>query len=103
MHRDQAIVERFNRTLAERLFGYQYAKEISTDFKSGERSREWVARLPSVISALNNEITRATSMKPSNAITKKKYIPRINEYGQRGQQPVLGNVIVRYLYKPGDL
>ena len=26
LHRDQAIVERFNRTLAERLFGYQYAK-----------------------------------------------------------------------------
>ncbi len=100
IHRDQAIVERFNRTLAERLFGYQYAKEIST--KSGERSREWVARLPSVISALNNEITRATSMKPSNAITKKN-IPRSNKYGQRSQQPVLGNVIVRYLYEPGEL
>ena len=25
IHRDQALVERFNRTLAERLFGYQYA------------------------------------------------------------------------------
>ena len=24
IHRDQAIVERFNRTLAERLFGHQY-------------------------------------------------------------------------------
>ena len=28
IHRDQAIVERFNRTLAERLFGYQYAVEM---------------------------------------------------------------------------
>ena len=27
-HRDQAIVERFNRTLAERLFGHQYAVEM---------------------------------------------------------------------------
>ena len=28
IHRDQAILERFNRTLAERLFGYQYAVEM---------------------------------------------------------------------------
>jgi len=28
VHRDQAIVERFNRTLAERLFGHQYAVEM---------------------------------------------------------------------------
>ena len=28
IHRDQASVERFNRILAERLFGYQYAKEF---------------------------------------------------------------------------
>ena len=27
IQRDQAIVERFNRTLAERLFGHQYAVE----------------------------------------------------------------------------
>ena len=28
IHRDQAIVERFNRTLAERLIGHQYAVEM---------------------------------------------------------------------------
>ena len=28
IHRDQAIVERLNRTLAERLFGHQYAVEM---------------------------------------------------------------------------
>ena len=28
IHRDQAIVERFNKTLAERLFGHQYAVEM---------------------------------------------------------------------------
>ena len=27
-HRGQSIVERFNKTLAERLFGYQYWKEF---------------------------------------------------------------------------
>ena len=29
IHRDQAIVERFNRPLAERLFGYQHAVEMN--------------------------------------------------------------------------
>lgn len=96
IHRDQAIVERFNRTLAERLFGYQYAREFIQD----GRSREWVTRLPSVIAALNNEITRTTNMKPVSAITK-KYIP-IQRH-DISAQPVLGNVTVRYLYEPGEL
>ncbi len=96
LHRDQAIVERFNRTLAERLFGYQYAKE----FIQEKRSREWVKRLPSVVAALNNEITRTINMKPNIAI-KKKYIP---EQPQRvSTQPLLGDVTVRYLYEPGEL
>ena len=30
------------------------------NFKFGERSREWVKRLPEVVSALNNEETRLT-------------------------------------------
>ena len=46
IHRDQAIVERFNRTLAERLFGYQYAVEMN--MPSG-RSTAWVKRLPDVV------------------------------------------------------
>ena len=95
IHRDQAIVERFNRTLAERLFGYQYAKEFIQD----TRSREWVARLPSVIATLNNEVTRTTAMKPINAITK-KYIPIQHNIPPH---PILGNVIVRYLYERGEL
>ena len=53
IYRDQAIVERFNRTLAERLFGYQYAVEMNMK-NSNQRSTEWVKRLPEVVSALNN-------------------------------------------------
>ena len=67
-HRDQAIVERFNRTLAERLFGHQYAVEMN--MPSG-RSTAWVKRLPEVVSALNNEVTRLTGKKPSQAIKDK--------------------------------
>ena len=48
LHRSQAIVERFNRTLAEKLFGHQYAQEILLESRgstpgSNARSREWVA------------------------------------------------------------
>ena len=102
IHRDQAIVERFNRTLAERLFGYQYARE----FILNKRSREWVKRLPSVINALNNEVTRTINLKPNIAI-KKKYI-NPNHQLTIGHdallQPLIGrNVTVRYLYEPGEL
>ena len=49
-HRDQAIVERFNRTLAEHLFGYQYAVEMNMK-QSNQRSTEWVKSLPEVVLA----------------------------------------------------
>ena len=68
IHRDQAIVERFNRTLAERLFEHQYAVEMN--LPSG-RSTAWVKRLPDVVSALNNEVTRLTGKKPAQAIKEK--------------------------------
>ena len=41
-HRSQGIVERFNRTLEDRLFTYQYHKELEDLSKS---NREWVSRL----------------------------------------------------------
>ena len=68
IHRDQAIVERFNRTLAERLFGHQYVVEMN--MPSGG-STAWVKRLPEVVSALNNEVTRLIGKKPADAIREK--------------------------------
>ena len=72
IHRDQGVVERFNRTLAERLFGHQQAQELvlmhMRSEASGERSREWVKRLPAVIAALNGEVTRLTGKRPRDAI-----------------------------------
>ena len=64
-HRSQGIVERFNRTLADRLFGFQYHKELEDPSKS---NREWVSRLQNVVSALNNEKTRLIGMKPADAM-----------------------------------
>ena len=60
-------MERFNRirTLADRLFSYQYHKELEDISKS---NREWVLRFQNVISTLNNEKARFIEMKPIDAI-----------------------------------
>ncbi|MCG8045000.1 MAG: hypothetical protein N0E48_04910 [Candidatus Thiodiazotropha endolucinida] len=65
INRDQGILERFNRNLVEQLFGHQYAQEMR--LTSGQRSTEWVKRLPAVVTALNGEVTRLTGKKPSEA------------------------------------
>jgi len=68
-HRQQQILERFNRSLAERVFGRQYAHEMLLAARgSSERSIKWVTRLPAVIAALNGEVTRLTGKKPSQDI-----------------------------------
>jgi len=74
IHRDQAIVERFNRTLAERLFGHQYAVEMR--LPEGQRSTAWVKRLPEVVLALNNEVTSLIGKKPAVAIKEKSVYAR---------------------------
>ena len=106
VHRDQGIVERWNRTLAERLFGYQYAQEMR--LPAGERSTEWVQRLPAVVRALNGEVTRLTGRRPLDAI-------KIRSVAQRPSSVVPGRPVglqeqklpsgvgVRYLYQPGEL
>ena len=105
IHRDQAIVERFNRTLAERLFGYQYAVEMR--LPEGQWSTAWVNRLPQVVAALNNEVTSLTGKKPAVAIKEKDVsakpsTPYSRPVGQREKKlPSLVNV--RYLYQPGEL
>ena len=45
-HRSLGIVERFNRMLADRLFTYQYHKELEDPSRS---NREWVSRLQNVV------------------------------------------------------
>ena len=61
-------MERFNRTLADRLFSYQYCKELEDPSNS---NRESVSRLQNVGNALNNDKkTRLIEMKPIEAIKK---------------------------------
>ena len=104
IHRDQAIVERFNRTLAERLFGHQYAVEML--LPEGKRSTEWVKRLPDVVNALNNEATRLTGKTPAVAIKEEAVTSLPTKYNRpvglaEKKLPPLINV--RYLYQPGEL
>ena len=103
IHRDQAIVERFNCTLAERLFGHQYAVEM---LHAG-RSTVWVKRLPDVISALNNEVTRLTGKKPAYAIKEKNIVSKPSTPYSRpvgvNEKKLPPLINVRYLYQPGEL
>ena len=105
IHRDQAIVERFNRTLAERLFKHQYAVEMR--LPDGQRSTAWVGRVPKVVSALNNEVTSLIDIKPAVAIKEravysKPSTPYFRAVGEKEKlRPSL--VQVRYLYQPGEL
>ena len=96
-HQLQGIVERFNRTLADRLFSYQYHKELEDPSKS---NREWVSRLQNVVGALNDEKTRLIRMKLVDALVKQGFSEPVKDYEEKLLD--IGTK-VRYLYEPGDL
>ena len=62
IHRDQAIVKRYNRNLAKRLLGHQYA--VEKRLPRSHRYSEWVVWLPVSVSALSGEVTRLSGKKP---------------------------------------
>ena len=106
IHRDQGVVERWNRTPAERLFGHQYAQEMR--LPSGQRSAEWLARLPGVVAALNGEVSRLTGKKPSDAIKAKTVAQKPSSVGPGRpvglkEQKLPSGVGVRFLYLPSEL
>ena len=100
-HRSQGIVERFNRTLADRLVSYQYHEELEDPSKS---NREWVSRLQNVVSALNYEKTRSIEMKPINAIKETLVRQGFSQTVKNYEQTLLDvGTKVRYLYEPGEV
>ena len=104
VHRDQGIVERINRSLSERLFSFQYSQEMN--LKSGERSTEWVKRLPEVVSALNREKTRLTGRRPVDAIKEKVVDAKSSTFSRpvgKKEKRLDSSVNVRYLFAPGEL
>ena len=103
-HRAQTLVERANRTIAEKLFSHQYAQEMINENK--ERSREWVERLPAVIKSINSGVKRVISKAPIDAVK----LNDISENHVSYKRPVglkedrlPPGVRVRYLYAPGEL
>jgi transposase InsO family protein len=108
IHRDQALVERFNRTLAVKLFTYQTAKELK--LQSGQYNREWAKRLAPIVESLNNEVSRSINQKPVDAIKKKEVIPVIptdsHSFPELPGFPapeILTDEYVRFMYSPGEL
>ena len=100
-HCSQGIVERFNRTLADRLFSYQYHKELEDPSKS---NREWVSRLQNVVSSLNNEKTRLIGMKPVDAIKQTSVEQGFSQPVKEYEEKLLDvGTKVRYLYEPDEL
>ena len=99
--RSQGIEERFTRTLADRLFSYQYHKELEDPSKN---NREWVSRLQNVVSTLNNEKTRLSGMKPVDAIkqtlVKQGFSQPVKDYEEKLLDV---GTKVRYLYESGEL
>ena len=94
-------MERFNRTLADRLLTYQYHKELEDPSKS---NREWVSRLQNVVSALNNEKTRLIGMKPVDAIEQTLVEQGFSQPAKEYEEKLLDvGTKVRYLYEPGEL
>ena len=98
-NRSQGIVERFNRTLADRLLTYQYHKEFEDPSKS---NREWVSRLQNVVRALNNEKTRLIGMKPVDAIKETLVEQGFSQPVKEYEEKLLNiGAKVRYLYESG--
>ena len=99
-HCSQGIVERFNRMLADRLFTYQYHKELEDPSKS---NREWVSRLQNVVSSLNNENTRLIGMKSVDAIKQTLVEQGFSQPTKEYEEKLLDiGIRVRYLYEPGE-
>ena len=100
-HQSQGIVERFNRTLADRLFSYQYHKKFGDTSKS---NREWVSRLQNIVKALNNEKTRLIGMNSIDAIKQTLVEQGFSQPAKEYEEKLLDiGTKVRYLYEPGEL
>ena len=97
-HNFNGSVERFQKTLGERLFKAQDAQELQNPRKD---SRIWVKNHQKVVSKLNNEKTRMLGMTPAKAVKLDNVELKVKPYPQEEVAPEDG--LYRYLYQPGEL
>ena len=97
-HRFTAFVERFNKTLAQKLFKIQDAQELKNPKID---SKIWVKQLYKVIKKLNNTKTEMIDMKPSEAIKLDQVTLHVKAVPNEDLLPADG--LYRYLYQPGEL
>jgi hypothetical protein len=104
--RTMGIVERYNRTLTEKLFRSQDASDLLT-LHLNKISRAWVRNLPIVVEYINNSITCQLGISPAMAIEKEEVFakPSYPRDGPIGfdEEKLSGDVLVRYLLYPSDL
>ena len=105
-HRAQAIVERFNRTLAERIFAAQYATELDEAARGRRvRSTAWVGSLKEIIADLNADLghTKKAFHTPSAAEARVSAAKAVATDKKTAPEKVLpASVTVRYLYEAGE-
>ncbi|GBC00783.1 hypothetical protein RclHR1_39780001 [Rhizophagus clarus] len=98
------IIERYNRTLVEKLFPSQDASDLLT---LDSRSKAWVKNLPIVVEDINNSITRQLGIAPAEAIEKEEVFakPSYSRDGPVGfdEEKLSSDILVRYLLYPSDL
>ena len=97
-HNFTAFVERFNKSLAERLFKAQDAQELQNPTKD---SKIWVKYLQKAVSRLNSEKTKMLGMTPAKAVKLDSVELKVKAYPKEDALPVDG--LYRYLYQPGEL
>ena len=97
-HNFTAFVERFNKTLGERLFKAQDAQELQNPTKD---SKIWVKYLQKAVTRLNNEKTQMLGMTPAKAVKLDRVELKVKPYPEEKVLPEDG--LYRYLYQPGEL
>jgi len=105
--RTMGIVERYNRTLTERLFRIQDAHDLLSLHLS-ERSRAWVKNLPIIVKDINNSVTRLLGLAPIMAIKNKQVYAKSSRKSQNipmgyNEDQLTYDIFIRYLLEPSDL
>jgi hypothetical protein len=103
--RSVGIVERYNLTLARRLFRIQNAHGLLSLHTLGN-SLTWVKNLPIIVEDINNSITKLIGMTPAKAIKKKKVYAKSSCRYDRpigyNESRLSYNDNVRYLLEHGE-